>query len=61
MKYVIVLDVEPNDTIEADAEFPPARILRRRLRDVLMDVTKHDETIGWRVVDVQSIEEAIDR
>ena len=62
MKYVVVLDVEAKD--EADdaprgPEFPRLIDLRLHLTNVLNDVTKHDETIGWRVRSVDSLQNVL--
>jgi len=48
-------------TVEAKDEYPDGRPGREpgyreaasRIQDVLSDVTKHDETIGWRVTQVK--------
>lgn len=56
MKYIVVIDV---DLKEDSVTYPDAIDVRRRLRDVLCDVTKHDETIDWRVVAIESLSAGI--
>lgn len=56
MKYVVILNVEVK---EDDSAFPDPASLRARLRDVLDDVTKHDETIDWRVTNVSSVRQTL--
>ena len=57
MKYIVVLDVEAKE--DDSGVFPNPHDLRARLRDVLQDVTKHDETIGWRVTKVEGLPQSL--
>ncbi len=57
MKYLVVLEIEAKE--DDSGVFPDSIEVRQRLRDVLRDVTKHDETIGWRVSDVYSLRQAL--
>lgn len=64
MFYVLVLEIEPKSTdgdpnsVVAEG-FPGTREVVARLRDVLRDVTRRDEVIGWRVTDVQTLENVL--
>ena len=53
MKYVVVLDVEAKE--DDSGVFPDSQELRTRVRDILLFVTEHDETIGWRVSRVNGL------
>ena len=57
MKYIVVLDIEAKE--DDSGVFPDSLEVRARLRDVLVDVTKHDETIGWRVTRVEGLRQSL--
>lgn len=57
MKYLVVLDLEPKE--DDSGVFPRSEDVRQRLRDILVDVTKHDETIGWRVTAVNGLRQTM--
>jgi hypothetical protein len=57
VKYVIVLDIEAKE--DDSGVFPDSQEVRTRLRDVLQDATKHNETIGWRVTKVEGLRQTL--
>jgi len=57
MKYVIVLDIEAKE--DDSGVFPDSHEVRARLRDVFVNVIKHDETIGWRVSRVEGLRSSL--
>jgi hypothetical protein len=57
VKYIVVLDIEAKE--DDSGVFPDSQEVRTRLRDVLADVTKHDETIGWRVTMVEGLRQSL--
>lgn len=57
MRYVVVITTEPKD--DATGVNPNPEDVRARLRDVLVDVTKHDDVIDWRVTAVDAIETVV--
>lgn len=48
----LTLADDPGIVSEAGRQAFDYDTIRARLQDVLVDVTKHDDTIGWRVVAV---------
>jgi hypothetical protein len=57
VKYIVVLDVDAKE--DDSGTFPNSESVRAWLRDHLTDATKHDETIGWRVIAVNGLRQTV--
>lgn len=57
VKYIVVLDIEAKE--DDSGVFPDPHDMRAWLRDRLIDITKHDETIGWRVSNVDGLRQTV--
>ena len=55
MQITLDVSVWPKDEPAPGALPLTPQNVATRLRDILTDVTKHDDVVGWRVIDVRPL------